>query len=375
MPYMNKRNADRLVNTYRDVIQRVSYSYLGQVYDAEDICQNVFLKLLSRELRFENAEHEKAWIIRTTINACKDHLRRYSRKHETALEEAGDLPSAEERESELLELVKELPENYRSSIYLRYYEGYSVQEIASILGKNENTVSAYLSRGRRKLKEIFDKQHKQMIAVAVTLGLLITAGTGFAAARFLFYEAYSSGNYEYGTIKEFNQAVLGNPGISETAILTLPETLCGTYRFEGGSVVGVLERDDEEMIHGEWKEYRAGYRNLQGFTVDVILSDELSVDRETEPTERRAINGIEVLYDDEEYLVLPDEGEELTVEITRRLAEDDHFHVSYGSSWPESFFFHVISFEKDGIAYRIYTKDDVTVDEMFAIAEELADRE
>ena len=76
MPYMNKRNADRLVNTYRDVIQRVSYSYLGQVYDAEDICQNVFLKLLSRELRFENAEHEKAWIIRTTINACKDHLRK-----------------------------------------------------------------------------------------------------------------------------------------------------------------------------------------------------------------------------------------------------------------------------------------------------------
>ena len=119
MPYMNKRNADRLVNTYRDVIQRVSYSYLGQVYDAEDICQNVFLKLLSRELRFENAEHEKAWIIRTTINACKDHLRRYSRKHETALEEAGDLPSAEEPESELLELVNELPENYRSSIYLR----------------------------------------------------------------------------------------------------------------------------------------------------------------------------------------------------------------------------------------------------------------
>ena len=75
MPYMDNKNADRLINTYADMILRISYMYLKHTYDAEDICQEIFLKLLSGEYIFNSPAHEKSWIIRTTINACKDHLR------------------------------------------------------------------------------------------------------------------------------------------------------------------------------------------------------------------------------------------------------------------------------------------------------------
>ena len=152
MSYMDNRNAERLINTYADTILRISFMYLRQTHDAEDICQTVFLKLLTRDIHFENLTHEKAWIIRTTINACKDHLRTAFWNRHTALDAAGELPAPEAPRSELIDLVMTLPKNYRISIYLHYYEGYPVREIASLLGKTENTVSAYLSRGRKKLK-------------------------------------------------------------------------------------------------------------------------------------------------------------------------------------------------------------------------------
>ena len=72
---MDSKNADRLINTYADMILRISFMYLKQTCDAEDICQDIFLKLLSGEYTFDSPAHEKSWIIRTTINACKDHLR------------------------------------------------------------------------------------------------------------------------------------------------------------------------------------------------------------------------------------------------------------------------------------------------------------
>ena len=154
MSYMNSQNADRLVNTYADMILRISYMYLKQTYDAEDICQNVFMKLLRGDYTFKNSAHEKAWIVRTTINACKDSLRTSFWKHSTAIDDASDIPMPNEPEGELLDFVMELPKNYRISIYLYYYEGYSVNEIAAMMGKTANTVSAYLARGRKKLKTV-----------------------------------------------------------------------------------------------------------------------------------------------------------------------------------------------------------------------------
>ena len=105
MSYMDSRNAERLINTYADTILRISYMYLRQTHDAEDICQTVFLKLLTRDIHFENLTHEKAWIIRTTINACKDHLRTAFWNRHIALDAANELPAPEPPQSELLDQV------------------------------------------------------------------------------------------------------------------------------------------------------------------------------------------------------------------------------------------------------------------------------
>lgn len=151
---MDQMQASRLVSQYADMILRISYQYLKQTCDAEDICQSVFEKYLTANLRFQSPEHEKAWIIRTTINACKDHLKSAFFRRTAPLEEAEAIAAAPVQvpDTDLLEAMKRLPRNYRISIYLYYYEGYSAREIGTMLGKKEATINQYLSRGRRKLR-------------------------------------------------------------------------------------------------------------------------------------------------------------------------------------------------------------------------------
>lgn len=152
--------ANRLVETYADTILRVSYTYLHSTQDAEDICQDVLLKALNRAERFESAEHERAWIIRVTINAAKDLLRRQSGRATVALDDIAE-PVAPTRATErelaarsesVLERVMALPLEYREAIYLHYYEGYSIKQIAAIVHASESAVATRLSRGRSKLR-------------------------------------------------------------------------------------------------------------------------------------------------------------------------------------------------------------------------------
>lgn len=149
---MDEFQAKRLVNLYADMILRISYQYLKQTYDAEDICQTVFLKYLTSNYTFDSIEHEKAWIIRTTINACKDHLKNAFFRRTVTLDEAAYIAAPTVPETDILDAMKTLPENHRISIYLYYYEEYSTKEIAQILGKSEAVINQYLSRGRRKLR-------------------------------------------------------------------------------------------------------------------------------------------------------------------------------------------------------------------------------
>ncbi|WP_270297340.1 RNA polymerase sigma factor [Eggerthella sinensis] len=171
-------HADGLVHAYADLILRLSYTYLASTHDAEDICQNVLIKLLKREAPFESAEHERAWVIRTTANACKDVLRSGWRRTTVELEaapeptapeppdspvleavrrttvelEAAPEPTAPEPpDSPVLEAVMSLPEAYRAALYLHYYEGYTAREIAAMTESTEDAVAARLSRGRKKL--------------------------------------------------------------------------------------------------------------------------------------------------------------------------------------------------------------------------------
>lgn len=152
----NEVEAERLVGAYTDLILRLSYTYLKSTHDAEDICQTVLLKLMGAPARFEGPEHERAWVIRTTANACKDVLRSGHRRRTVGLEAAPDAAAPEEPESEVVDAVMALPRKYREAIYLHYYEGYSIREIAKLTGRSESAVSAHLSRGRAKLRTMLE---------------------------------------------------------------------------------------------------------------------------------------------------------------------------------------------------------------------------
>ena len=157
-PALEAREAERLVDTYADLILRLSYTYLNHTQDAQDICQTVFLKLLEKAPAFQSPEHERAWIIRTTANACKDLLKSHWRKTSVPLEAAASVPAPQAEEGSLLAAVNQLPPQYRAVIYLYYYEGYSAKEIARLLGSNPATVSTRLRRGRARLKALLEQE-------------------------------------------------------------------------------------------------------------------------------------------------------------------------------------------------------------------------
>ena len=149
------------VDTYADMVRRVCFYHLKNQADTEDVCQEVFLKYMLHDEPFKNKEHEKAWLLRVAINACKDYLKNFFRRNTVSLdslyEMAAEIP---ESHREVLEAVLSLPGKYKYAIYLHYYEGYSAAEIGQILGKKENTVYSLLSRGRGMLKDILtDGEH------------------------------------------------------------------------------------------------------------------------------------------------------------------------------------------------------------------------
>lgn len=157
-PALEEQEAQRLVETYSDLILRLSYTYLNHTQDAQDICQTVFLKLWEKAPAFVSPDHERAWIIRTTANACKDLLKSHWRKTTAPLEAAAAVPAPQPEAGSLLEAVGRLPPPYRVVIYLYYYEGYSAKEIARLLGANPATISTRLRRGRAQLKTLLEQE-------------------------------------------------------------------------------------------------------------------------------------------------------------------------------------------------------------------------
>lgn len=155
MREIDPREAERLVNAYSDLILRLSYTYLRSAQDGEDICQTVLLKLLTGDMAFDSPEHERAWVVRAAVNACKDELRAFRRKT-VPLDEVAETAAPEPPRSDVLDAVMALPQKYREAVYLFYYEGYSIGEIAALTGRSGAAVSAHLSRGRKKLKTMLE---------------------------------------------------------------------------------------------------------------------------------------------------------------------------------------------------------------------------
>ena len=135
---------------FADTVYRVALHNSARSADAEDITQCVFVKLLESDRMFRGAEHLKAWLIRVTINLCRDELRKNSK---IVLCEAPLPDNTAQKEDSVLESVKALPENYRNAVYLHYYEGYTAKEIGKILDAKPNTVLSWLCRGRAILRE------------------------------------------------------------------------------------------------------------------------------------------------------------------------------------------------------------------------------
>lgn len=145
--------AERLLDEYGNSILRLAYSYLKNMSDSEDVLQETLIQFIKAMPLFETASHEKAWLLRVTINICKNKIQ-YNKIRST--DELSENLMADEKEdlAFVWEAVKELPFKYREVIHLFYHEGYATAQIAEMLSKNETTVRSLLHRGRSKLKEV-----------------------------------------------------------------------------------------------------------------------------------------------------------------------------------------------------------------------------
>ena len=140
------------------MIFRIAHQYLYNKYDAEDIVQEVFVKLLSRKVIFKDEEHVKSWLIRVTINQCLDYKKSLVKRSTVPIENM-EIPF-EHKEEGILEELQLLKEDERNILYLYYYEGYKIKEIAKILKQKQNTINSKLTRARKKLKEIMEVKNE-----------------------------------------------------------------------------------------------------------------------------------------------------------------------------------------------------------------------
>lgn len=142
------------IEQYSDTVRRLCMLHLKNHADTEDIFQTVFLKYALSSVVFEDEEHEKAWFIRVTLNACKDLLKSFFRSRTTSLDDIMERPTELPPDyREVLEAVLSLPQKYRDVVYLHYYEDYTAPQISRMVGKNVNTIYTLLSRAKKMLRE------------------------------------------------------------------------------------------------------------------------------------------------------------------------------------------------------------------------------
>ena len=149
---LSHEDIDRVVTEYSPMLLRLAASRLP-VADAEDAVQEAFLRLLTAAPSFRDAGHEKAWLIRTTLQRASD-IRRKAEQRNVPLEDVTEPVAPESPGEELRSAVRALPEMYGAVIHLHYYEGYSIKEIAKLLGLPAATVGTRLARGRERLRQM-----------------------------------------------------------------------------------------------------------------------------------------------------------------------------------------------------------------------------
>lgn len=151
---MENAEFNRIAEQYIDMVYCTALSYCKCKTDAEDVVQNTFYKLLKSDVLFENDKHIRRWLIKVAINECKSLWRSFWHKNVISFDDLDCEPEfIELRQKEVFNEVMKLPHKYRTVLYLYYYEGYSCDEVAEILGITPTNVQTRLMRARDKLKE------------------------------------------------------------------------------------------------------------------------------------------------------------------------------------------------------------------------------
>jgi RNA polymerase sigma-70 factor (ECF subfamily) len=150
----SEQEVNRAIKLYSDTVKRICVVRLKDYDDTQDIFQNVFMKYALSSACFDSAEHEKAWFIRVTINACNDWFKDFFRSNKVSLDEIAETAASDDKDtSYVLREVLSLPQKYRDVVYLHFYEGYTAPEISKILKKNVNTIYTLITRSKEMLKE------------------------------------------------------------------------------------------------------------------------------------------------------------------------------------------------------------------------------
>ena len=147
---------EQVIRFYSDMVYRLAFARTGTSHDADDVYEEVFLRLLKKKPKFHSEEHRRAWLIRVTINSSNTILTDLWRKRTQELPE--DLPFQEPEDYELYSSLKQLPAKYRSVIHLFYYEDMSVEEISRLLNRKASTVRTQLTRAREQLRQLLKEE-------------------------------------------------------------------------------------------------------------------------------------------------------------------------------------------------------------------------
>lgn len=154
--------AEEIIDRYADMVYRLAVSQAMNRTDADDIFQEVFVRLVRHVKDLQDMEHAKAWLIRVTINCTKKHFGQYWNKNVFPIEETEEVPKREEGfeqvekkiDNPVMQAVSKLPPKYRGCVHLFYFEELSVKEIAEMTDQTESTVKSQLCRAREMLKGI-----------------------------------------------------------------------------------------------------------------------------------------------------------------------------------------------------------------------------
>ena len=145
---VEKLEVAKLYDAYAQDVFRLALSYLYNRQDAEDVCHSVFLTLVEKDITLFPGR-EKAWLLKCTANACKDLLKSFWKQNREELQD--HMTFTDDRDREIWAVVGTLPPKYRAVVHLYYYEGYSQEEIAKILGITRTAVQTRMQRAREQL--------------------------------------------------------------------------------------------------------------------------------------------------------------------------------------------------------------------------------